>query len=187
MSLALIALILLQAGPEAEGRGRPASADSLDSRADSIEAPSDSTAVPAPFGGARQPSPTGAMLRSAVLPGWGQLYNDRPAKGIILGSAELGLLAWLLVEHSLAQGARDDYRRTGDPFYEDEYELHSARRLDLIWYTSAAWLYGILDAYVDAHLYGFHRENSDFVREVGDPEGGNGDDSGVGAVVYIRF
>jgi hypothetical protein len=123
------------------------------------------------------------MLRSAVLPGWGQVYNDRPLKGVILGSAELGLLAWLLVEHSLAERARDDFRRTGNPFYEDSYELHSARRLDLIWYTSAAWLYGILDAYVDAHLYGFHRENSDFVRETGDPR----EATGVGAVVYIRF
>lgn len=105
-------------------------------------------------------NPGGALLRSAVLPGWGQFYNDRPLKGIVMGSIELGLLGWLIGEHIASERARS----MND---EQAYERHSRRRLDLIWYTSAAWLFGMLDAYVDAYLYPFSTENEVFERETG--------------------
>ena len=124
----------------------------------------------------RRKSPTGALLRSAALPGWGQFYNENPLKGIVMGSAELGLLAWLLHEHIAAEDARTDYLETGDPADESRYDSHSQRRMDLIWYTSAAWLYGMLDAYVDAYLFSFESENRSFERK-----------AGIGAIVYFRF
>jgi hypothetical protein len=105
-------------------------------------------------------NPTGALLRSAVLPGWGQFYNDEPVKGLAFGAAELGLLGWLILEN----GAAEDARLSGDDL---SYQTHRQRRLDLIWYTSAAWLLGMLDAYVDAHLYSFSSENEEFERETG--------------------
>ena len=36
-------------------------------------------------------SRSGAAFRSAVLPGWGQVYNDQPVKGALLGIATGGL------------------------------------------------------------------------------------------------
>jgi len=114
-------------------------------------------------------SPTGALLRSALLPGWGQFYNHRPVKGLVLGTAELGLLGWLIAEHIASENARRD----GD---DPSYQVHSQRRLDLIWYTSAAWLFGMLDAYVDAYLYSFSTENEVFERE-----------TGIGAAIYINL
>ncbi|MCD4848675.1 MAG: hypothetical protein K8R76_10860 [Candidatus Aegiribacteria sp.] len=114
-------------------------------------------------------NPTGALLRSAALPGWGQFYNDKPIKGLLFGSVELGLLSWLIIEHL----ASEDARHSGD---EHAYEAHSQRRLDLIWYTSAAWLFGMLDAYVDAYLYSFESENEEFEKE-----------TGIGAAVFFRF
>ena len=114
-------------------------------------------------------SPTGALLRSVVLPGWGQFYNDEPLKGVIYGSVELGLLGWLIYENSVAE----DARHSGD---DAAYQVHRQRRLDLIWYTSASWLLGMLDAYVDAHLYSFQAENEEFEREVA-----------FGAAFCIRF
>ncbi len=114
-------------------------------------------------------NPTGALLRSAVLPGWGQFYNDKPIKGLLFGSVELGLLSWLIVEHLAAE----DARHSGD---EHAYEAHSQRRLDLIWYTSAAWLFGMLDAYVDAYLYSFESENEEFEKE-----------TGIGVSIFFRF
>ena len=114
-------------------------------------------------------NPTGALLRSAALPGWGQFYNDEPIKGLLFGSVELGLLSWLIVEHL----ASEEARHSGD---EPAYELHSQRRLDLIWYTSAAWLFGMLDAYVDAYLYSFDSEDEEFEKE-----------TGIGAAVFFRF
>ncbi len=130
----------------------------------------------APVRSAGERSPSGALLRSAALPGWGQFYNDRPVKGILLGTLELSLLAFLISEHASAEAARDDYYESGDPADEASYERHSDRRLDLIWYTSAAWLYGMLDAYVDAHLFAFEEENGEFGRE-----------AGIGAILYLRF
>lgn len=114
-------------------------------------------------------NPSGALLRSAVLPGWGQFYNDKPVKGLLFGAAEIGLLSWLITEHLAAE----DARLSGD---EQAYDLHKQRRLDLIWYTSAAWLFGMLDAYVDAYLYSFNCENDEFEKEIS-----------IGAAVFIRF
>jgi len=105
-------------------------------------------------------SPSGALLRSAVLPGWGQLYNDEPLKGVIFCTVEIGLLSWLISEHIASENARNSDN-------EASYTLHSQRRLDLIWYTSAAWLFGMLDAYVDAYLYSFSTENEQFEKETG--------------------
>jgi hypothetical protein len=87
----------------------------------------------------------------------------------VFGTVELGLLAWLISEHIASEEARHD---NDDP----AYQLHSQRRLDLIWYTSAAWLFGMLDAYVDAYLFSFSTENEAFERE-----------TGLGAAVYIDF
>jgi len=114
-------------------------------------------------------SPTAALLRSAALPGWGQFYNDEPLKGVVYGAVELGLLGWLIYENSAAE----DARQSGDTA---AYQVHRQRRLDLIWYTSASWLLGMLDAYVDAHLYSFQTENEEFEREVA-----------FGAAFCIRF
>ncbi len=121
-------------------------------------------------------SPTGALLRSALLPGWGQFYNREPLKGVILGTVELGLLAWLVREHIVAEDARQDYLVSGDPADESRYETHRQRRIDLIWYTSAAWLYGMFDAYVDAYLFSFEGENRSFERE-----------TGLGVIFYFNF
>ncbi len=114
-------------------------------------------------------NPSAALLRSAVLPGWGQFYNDEPLKGVVFGTASLGLLSLLISEHIASEEARNNND-------EPAYQLHRSRRLDLIWYTSAAWLFGMLDAYVDAYLYSFSTENEVFERE-----------TGIAAAVFIHF
>ena len=85
----------------------------------------------------------------------------------MFGSIEIGMLTWLIWEHTQSESARTG----GD---HSAYELHSQRRLDLIWYTSAAWLFGMLDAYVDAYLYSFSTENREFEEE-----------TGIGAAVFV--
>jgi hypothetical protein len=180
--LLLAALLILQPSPP--GRTSQEQQPQVEDLSESAPPDQDSTAVDslaieseaAPAFTSGQRSPSGALLRSAVLPGWGQFYNDRPVKGMILGTLELGLLAFLITEHASAEAARDDYYQSGDPADEASYEKHSDRRLDLIWYTSAAWLYGMLDAYVDAHLFAFDEENREFGRE-----------AGIGAILYLRF
>ncbi len=146
------------------------------SRDSLAEAPLPATVPAASSGTYGTRSPMGALMRSAAIPGWGQFYNDRPVKGILLGAVELGLLALFLKEYSVAEDAREDFLESGDPLDEERYETHRERRLNLIWITAASWLYGMMDAYVDAHLFAFEEENSVFGRE-----------AGIGVSVLVRF
>ncbi len=90
-------------------------------------------------------SPTGAMLRSAVVPGWGQLYNGKWFKAILVAGAEIGLVANAVIQNQLAVQANNPFDRA---FYEDNRSLS-------IWWLGAVILYSMGDAYVDAHLYRF--------------------------------
>lgn len=112
-------------------------------------------------------NPTGALLRSFVLPGWGQFYNGKPLKGVFYGAAELGLLGVILYQHDRAETARENHMETGLPIWEQRYETHSGLRRDFIWYTAGAWLMGMLDAYVDAYLFSFEAENRKFEGDAG--------------------
>ena len=51
------------------------------------------------------PSVHGALLRSAVLPGWGQFYNGRPFKGLFFGAASATALTAVVVEHRRGRAA----------------------------------------------------------------------------------
>ncbi len=107
------------------------------------------------------------MLRSLVMPGWGQFYNDKPVKGLLYGSLELGLLGLIFYENSKAEHARDMYQETGLVSWQNSYDTHSSLRRDFIWYTAGAWVVGLLDAYVDAYLFSFEAENTGFEGDVG--------------------
>ncbi len=86
-------------------------------------------------------SPWGAALRSAMLPGWGQLYTESYLKG----------LAFFLVDGYFAfraYRADENYRSTRDTRYRDERSKYS-------WYLGAAYLLTMADAYASAYLYKF--------------------------------
>lgn len=102
-----------------------------------------------------------------MLPGWGQFYNEEPLKGVIYGTAELGLLAAVLYENNKAEHSREMYNETGLVSWQNSYDTHSSLRRDFIWYTAGAWLVGMLDAYVDAYLFSFEAENRRFEGDVG--------------------
>jgi hypothetical protein len=95
--------------------------------------------------GSLRKNPTGAMLRSMVVPGWGQWYNEKRLKAAVVMGAELGLVVDAIVQNQLA--ARSDYD------YEREYYRNN--RSLAIWWLGAAILYSMADAYVDAHLFDF--------------------------------
>jgi hypothetical protein len=112
-------------------------------------------------------NPQGALLRSLVLPGWGQIYNDKPIKGLVYGIVELGLLGLVFYEDGKAEYARENYMETGLSSWRNNYDTHSSLRRDFIWYTAGAWVVGLLDAYVDAYLFSFEAENRRFDGNVG--------------------
>ena len=110
--------------------GRPACA---------TEAEADSTRTPT------LPSAHGALLRSAVLPGWGQYYNGRPVKGLFLGAASATALTAVVVEH----------RRIRSAPTPEEHQDRTARRNSRLLYFALSVALAATDAYVDAHLADF--------------------------------
>jgi hypothetical protein len=106
----------------------------------------------------RKKNPRTAMLCSALLPGLGQTYNGRRLKvGVMVGVASYYMgnmvLNWhqyqaynLQREQSVPGSSQ--FRLTGQlaDFYKEEART-------FLWWSGAVWLIGILDAWIDAHLY----------------------------------
>ena len=91
------------------------------------------------------PSAHGALLRSAVLPGWGQFYNGRPVKGLIFAAASATALTSVVVEH----------RRIRSAPTPEEHQNRTARRNSRLLYFALSVALAAIDAYVDAHLADF--------------------------------
>ncbi|MGE5693533.1 MAG: DUF5683 domain-containing protein [Candidatus Zixiibacteriota bacterium] len=96
-------------------------------------------------------SPTGALLRSLAIPGWGQMYNKKYFKAIIVAGGQGVLLGSAIAEWKRASDAKNDTSLSSFQRLED-YRLHTNNRNMLLWLYAAATVVSILDAYVDAHL-----------------------------------
>lgn len=90
-------------------------------------------------------SPRGAMLRSIFVPGWGQFYNGKWFKGIIIAGTEIGLVANAVMQNQ--------YAVHSTTLLEKEFYVNN-RNLSF-WWLAGAILYSAVDAYVDAQLYHF--------------------------------
>ncbi|MHB1687540.1 MAG: DUF5683 domain-containing protein [Ignavibacteriaceae bacterium] len=106
-------------------------------------------------------SPWGAVLRSAILPGWGQFYNESYLKIPIIW----GLSAWFIYQWNwnnknyqqyknlYLQNNDYNYRQYRD-FYHDQRDLFSI-------YIGLTYFLNLVDAYVDAELFDFSvKENN---------------------------
>ncbi|MBN1464409.1 hypothetical protein JXA02_01515 [candidate division KSB1 bacterium] len=116
------------------GAAAPAQERQSEPAATVVDAPPDSTK-----------NPTGAMVRSILLPGWGQFYNGKWFKGIIIAGAEVGLIANAIVLNQWANEAAT----------EEEFLFYIDNRNLSFWLLGATILYSMADAYVDAHLFQF--------------------------------
>lgn len=109
-----------------------------------------------------QKSPMGAMLRSAVIPGWGQFYNESYWKiPIVWGVSAWFIYIWNdrndlykyykdLYNKSLIESSNvnsGDYKDIRD-FYRDQRDLYAI-------YLGLTYFLNLIDAYVDAHLFDF--------------------------------
>ncbi|MCK5596802.1 MAG: hypothetical protein KAJ04_05070 [Candidatus Eisenbacteria sp.] len=105
--------------------------------------------------GSNRPRGATVMVASAACPGLGQLLNGKEPKAAIVSAVETFLVAGLIIEDRRARNSLRLYRQTNDDRYYDEYSEHFDRRQTLVWWAAVAALYGMVDAYVDAHLVGF--------------------------------
>jgi len=101
-------------------------------------------------------SPRGAMLRSVILPGWGQFYNGKWFKALLVAGTEIGLVVNAAIQDDLADKAGDEFERE---FYLDSRNLS-------YWWLAGVTLLSMIDAYVDAHLYKFD-ESTDLSLRIG--------------------
>jgi hypothetical protein len=127
------------------------------------------------------PGPAQALIASAAYPGLGQLLNGEEAKAAVIGGAEAFLVASLVLEDRQTRHALRLYEETGESRYYDRYSRHFDRRQTLIWWVVVAALYGVADAYVDAHLTGFNEPGPPFLE--GDYQSGADDGLSIGIAV----
>jgi len=104
--------------------------------------------------------PTFVMLRSLVVPGWGQLKNRAWLKALLVAGIEGALIERLLFEDRVS----GDFASKAALFPEDsaerarfewKSEKHSRHRRDFTWWTAIFIVLSMGDAYVDAHLKRF--------------------------------
>jgi hypothetical protein len=102
-----------------------------------------------------QKSPWGAVARSALIPGWGQFYNESYWKIPIIW----GLAGWFIYEwiqnNDLYKSNGDLYIQTGDEFYRAYRDFYRDQRDNYTIYLAIVYLLNLIDAYVDAHLFDF--------------------------------
>jgi len=135
--------------------------------------------------GSNRYSGTIAMMASAGYPGLGQLLNGAEPKAAIIGVVETFLVAGLVIEDRRARNSLRLYKQTNDDRHYDDYSEHFDKRQTLVWWAAVAALYGLADAYVDAHLAGF---DDSAAPRVESSFGGDGSSGGeVRVAVTFRF
>lgn len=102
-----------------------------------------------------QKSPWGAVLRSAVIPGWGQLYNESYWKiPVIWGFAGWFIYNWINTNDKYITN-QDFYIQTNEDIYRRRRDFYRDQRDNFAIYMALTYLLNLVDAYVDAHLFDF--------------------------------
>ena len=108
-----------------------------------------------------QKSPLGAVLRSAVIPGWGQIYNESYWKApVIWGITGALVYSWIQYNKDF-NFYRDKYINSGNEQYRYLRTFYQDQRDLMTIYIGLTYLLNLVDAYVDAQLFDFTvNENS---------------------------
>ncbi len=95
-------------------------------------------------------SPNGAVLRSLLVPGWGQYYNGQKWKAALVCAAEIGEIGTAIYWNRESKRVNDERFKL---IYED-YRNAS------YWFLAGTIVLSMLDAYVDAQLSDFDESPS---------------------------
>lgn len=105
-------------------------------------------------------SPIGAVIRSAILPGFGQIYNESYWKvPIIWGFAGWFFYNWTDL-NKLYQDNQALYQRNNQSIYKIRRDFYRDERDKFAIYMGLLYFLNLVDAYVDAHLFDFYIESN---------------------------
>ncbi len=112
-------------------------------------------------------SPWGAVLRSAIIPGWGQIYNESYIKAPVIWGIGAGLAAaWIWNNNRYWKNAKL-YAQSGfaAKTYKDNRDFFRDQRDLVTIYIALAYLLNLVDAYVDAQLFDFNVSEDFYTRQ----------------------
>ena len=96
-------------------------------------------------------SPKKAALSALVFPGGGQLYNGKKLKaGLIISMEVYSILNWYT--NSVLYNNYDEQNNSKYPLPKYRY---LEKRNKYVWWIGFVYIYGLIDAIVDAHLQPF--------------------------------
>jgi hypothetical protein len=114
----------------------------------------------------RKLNPTGALLRSAFVPGWGQFYNRSYIKGTIIAGGESYLIYGIYNYWKDANRHQHNFENSSDPAYKaaefSKYSNARDSRNIRLWILAATVFYSMFDAYVDAQLSDFNQTDKSY-------------------------
>lgn len=104
-------------------------------------------------------NPTKALLKSMVLPGWGQLGNKKYVKAVLFAGFDAWMVLSALHYGRQASDYRDQYNNATEISLKNEYYGLYLDRKDernkFTWFAVITSFIAMFDAYVDAHLSGY--------------------------------
>ena len=119
-------------------------------------------------------SPVGAVIRSAMLPGWGQIHASQYFSGSFSLLATTSLLAGGLVAHRSYQAVyNDEYMpiATLNPksvqalsIYSRVNQIYKIRQFFLL-ATAGVWAYSVVDSYVGANIRNAKNKSHQLARD----------------------
>lgn len=141
----LAGLILLVSLPAGEAVAWQSGGDTVAVRADTAAVDTSRRVVPG-----------SALLRSAVIPGWGQFYTKHPLKGGLMMAAQGTFIGMALRADGWVKDLTVERQAATDPsVLENDIEWWRGERRRWILWAFGLWLYSMADAFVDAHLFNF--------------------------------
>jgi hypothetical protein len=109
----------------------------------------------------RKVNPTGALFRSAFVPGWGQYYNRKYIKSAIFAGGEGYLIYGIAKYWREARHHRSNFEQSTDRSYQTIEFLKYSNARDMrnlrLWILAGSIFYSMFDAYVDAQLSDFNQ------------------------------
>jgi hypothetical protein len=109
--------------------------------------------------------PRWVMMRSLIIPGWGQAHNGAWIKAVAVAGAETWLIVGAISDRDdldRLQGEINDAAAAGDATRHDvlvnEYNDLLNKFVGKQWLLAGVVAYSLLDAYVDAHFKNFDIE-----------------------------